>query len=119
MVSPLTGNLIPLPHQLTALSEALLGDRIRFLLADEVGLGKTIEAGMIFKELKRRGLVKRVLVVAPKGLVLQWICEMKKHFGETFHLIIPGRGEMENRYCVYSDKGEETYSILYDYIVKK
>jgi SNF2 family DNA or RNA helicase len=40
---------------------------VRFLLADEVGLGKTIEAGLIFKELKLRGLVRRVLVVAPKG----------------------------------------------------
>ena len=38
-----------------------------------VGLGKTIEAGLIFRELKLRGLVKRVLVVAPKGLVTQWV----------------------------------------------
>ena len=65
------------------------GDRIRYLLADEVGLGKTIEAGLIFRELKLRGLVKRVLVVAPKGLVTQWVQEMQTHFGEEFRLLTP------------------------------
>ena len=58
-------------------------------LADEVGLGKTIEAGLIFRELKLRGLVKRVLVVAPKGLVTQWVQEMQTHFGEEFQLLTP------------------------------
>jgi len=89
-VSPLGGSLIPLPHQIDALSRILSGDRIRYLLADEVGLGKTIEAGMVFRELKIRGMVKRVLVVAPKGLTYQWISEMKNHFGEDFHLFEPG-----------------------------
>jgi SNF2 family DNA or RNA helicase len=64
-------------------------DQIRYLLADEVGLGKTIEAGLIFRELKLRGLVKRVLVVAPKGLVTQWVQEMQTHFGEEFRLLTP------------------------------
>ena len=64
-------------------------DQIRYLLADEVGLGKTIEAGLIFRELKLRGLVKRVLVVAPKGLVTQWVQEMETHFGEEFRLLSP------------------------------
>ncbi|MEQ8189434.1 MAG: helicase-related protein, partial [Candidatus Eremiobacterota bacterium] len=113
LVSPLGSNLIPLPHQLNALSEAMSGDTVRFLLADEVGLGKTIEAGMIFKELKIRNLVKRVLIAAPKGLILQWIAEMKKHFAETFHLIIPGRSDMENLYKVYTDRGEETERLNY------
>src|ERR1035438_9142957 len=72
LLAPLEAGVIPLPHQLYALTRAVGEDRIRYLLADEVGLGKTIEAGLIFRELKLRGLVKRVLVVAPKGLVTQW-----------------------------------------------
>jgi len=65
------------------------GERIRYLLADEVGLGKTIEAGLILRELKLRGMVRRVLVVAPKSLVRQWQAEMRLHFGESFRLIEP------------------------------
>lgn len=64
-------------------------DRIRYLLADEVGLGKTIEAGLIMRELKLRGLVRRILVVAPKGLVTQWVSEMRLHFNEELQLILP------------------------------
>lgn len=90
LVAPLEGTVIPLPHQLLALQRAISGDRIRYLLADEVGLGKTIEAGLILRELKIRGLVRRILVVAPAGLVLQWQSEMKTHFNEDFRLILPG-----------------------------
>jgi len=89
LLAPLEAGVIALPHQLHALTRAVTGDRVRYLLADEVGLGKTIEAGLIFRELKLRGLVKRVLVVAPKGLVPQWVQEMQTHFGEEFRLLIP------------------------------
>lgn len=89
LLAPLTSSVIPLPHQLRALSRAIDRDRVRYLLADEVGLGKTIEAGLILRELKLRGLVKRALVVAPKGLVTQWVAEMRTHFGERFHLVLP------------------------------
>ena len=89
LLAPLEAGVIPLPHQLYALTRAVTGDQIRYLLADEVGLGKTIEAGLIFRELKLRGLVKRVLVVAPKGLVTQWVQEMQTHFGEEFRLLTP------------------------------
>ena len=115
VISPFGGNLIPLPHQLNALTKVLSGDMVRFLLADEVGLGKTIEAGMIFKELKIRGLVKRVLIVAPKGLVLQWVGEMKKHFNETFNLIIPGKISPDKLYTVLTDSGEEIFSNRLNY----
>src|SRR5438132_1454017 len=54
LVAPLEGTVIPLPHQLHVLQRAISGDRIRYLLADEVGLGKTIEAGLILRELKIR-----------------------------------------------------------------
>ena len=63
--------------------------RIRYLLADEVGLGKTIEAGLILRELKLRGMARRILVVAPKGLVRQWQAEMRLHFGEKLQFIDP------------------------------
>ena len=89
LLAALEGAVIPLPHQLAALERALASDRTRFLLADEVGLGKTIEAGLIFRELKVRGMVRRVLVVAPTGLVQQWSAEMSKHFGETFRVVVP------------------------------
>ena len=87
LVAPLEGSVIPLPHQLLALQRAISGDRIRYLLADEVGLGKTIEAGLILRELKIRGLARRILIVAPTGLVLQWQSEMKTHFNETFYFM--------------------------------
>ena len=89
LMAPLESRVIPLPHQLYALSRAVSGNRVRYLLADEVGLGKTIEAGLIQRELKLRGLVRRTLVVAPKGLVWQWVQEMENRFGELFHLLMP------------------------------
>ena len=89
LLAPIEASVIPLPHQIRALSRAVSDDRIRYLLADEVGLGKTIEAGLIMRELKLRGMVRRTLVVAPKGLVAQWIAEMRTHFDEDFRLFIP------------------------------
>lgn len=89
LLAPIGSSVIPLPHQIHALSRAVCDDRVRYLLADEVGLGKTIEAGLILRELKLRGLVTRVLVIAPKGLVTQWVAEMRTHFNEDFRLLIP------------------------------
>jgi len=89
LLAPIESSVIPLPHQIRALTRAISNDRVRYLLADEVGLGKTIEAGLIMRELKLRGLVKRTLVIAPKGLVTQWVSEMRFHFGETFQLVLP------------------------------
>jgi superfamily II DNA or RNA helicase len=89
LVAPLEGTVIPLPHQITALSRAMSGDSVRYLLADEVGLGKTIEAGLVLRELKIRGLIERILVVAPTGIVSQWVDEMRTHFNEDFRLVIP------------------------------
>jgi len=89
LLAPIESSVIPLPHQIRALSRAITGDRVRYLLADEVGLGKTIEAGLIIRELKLRGLARRMLVIAPKGLVTQWVAEMQTHFNEEFRLFIP------------------------------
>lgn len=89
LLAPIESSVIPLPHQVRALARAVSGHRVRYLLADEVGLGKTIEAGLIMRELKLRGLVKRTLVIAPRGLVTQWVAEMRTHFDEDFRLLIP------------------------------
>lgn len=89
LLAPIESSVIPLPHQLRALKRAIFSDRIRFLLADEVGLGKTIEAGLIMRELKLRGRVSRTLVIAPKGLVPQWVSEMDVHFGERLQPVVP------------------------------
>ena len=90
LLAPIEASVIPLPHQIRALSRAVSADRVRYLLADEVGLGKTIESGLILRELKLRGLVQRALVIAPKGIVTQWVAEMQTHFSEDFRLLVPG-----------------------------
>ncbi len=89
LLAPIESSVIPLPHQIKALSKAVSSNSVRYLLADEVGLGKTIEAGLIMQELKLRGMVQRILIVAPKGLVSQWVSEMYLHFNEKFQLILP------------------------------
>ena len=88
LLAPMESNVIPLPHQIHALSRAISGDRVRYLLADEVGLGKTIEAGLVMRELKLRGLIRRILVVSPKGIATQWVAEMQTHFNEQFQLVL-------------------------------
>ncbi|MBS90815.1 helicase-related protein [Sphingobium sp.] len=89
LLAPIQSSVVPLPHQLYALNRALSRDKIRYLFADEVGLGKTIEAGLVLRELKLRGMARRILVVAPKGLVRQWQAEMRLHFGEHLQYIEP------------------------------
>ncbi len=82
----------PLPHQLEAVYDYFLKlPRIRFLLADDPGAGKTIMAGLLLKELKIRGLVKRILIVTPANLTFQWQRELKDKFREDFEVV---RGEV-------------------------
>lgn len=78
----------PLPHQLEAVYDYFLRlPRIRFLLADDPGAGKTIMAGLLIKELKIRGLIKRILLVVPANLTFQWQREMKDKFREQFEIM--------------------------------
>ena len=78
----------PLPHQLEAVYEYFIKlPRIRFLLADDPGAGKTIMAGLLLKELKARGLVGRTLIVTPANLTFQWQRELKEKFRENFEVI--------------------------------
>jgi SNF2 family DNA or RNA helicase len=76
-----------LPHQQAAALRVLGPMRGRALLADEVGLGKTIEAGLVLKELLVRGLAHRALVLAPASLTLQWQEELATKFDERFEVV--------------------------------
>mgnify|MGYP003434143730 FL=1 len=73
-------NLKPLPHQIEVAKEVVENMNGKAILADEVGLGKTIEAGLILKEYMIRGLVKKVLILVPASLVSQWAYEMNSKF---------------------------------------
>ena len=78
----------PLPHQIDAVYYHILPNpRIRFMLADDPGAGKTIMAGLLFKELKYRGLVERTIIVVPGHLKDQWLREMKEKFQENFSIV--------------------------------
>ncbi|MBZ0275667.1 MAG: DUF3883 domain-containing protein [Anaerolineae bacterium] len=78
----------PLPHQFEAVYEHLLArPTVRALLAHDAGAGKTIMAGLLIKELKRRQGIRRVLIVAPAGLTTQWRRELLTKFGEDLTLI--------------------------------
>jgi superfamily II DNA or RNA helicase len=78
----------PLPHQVEAVYDFMLPlPRIRFLLADDAGAGKTIMAGLLLRELKLRGLVERTLIVAPANLAFQWQRELADRFREPFEVV--------------------------------
>ena len=75
------------PHQVSVVHKVISYYPHRFLLCDEVGLGKTIEAGMALKELRARGGAQRVLAIVPPNLVRQWQFEMRTKFNEPFAVL--------------------------------
>ncbi|MFP3040302.1 SNF2-related protein [Treponema primitia] len=78
----------PLPHQLEAVYDYLLKlPRVRFLLADDAGAGKTIMAGLLIRELELRGLAERILIVCPANLAFQWQRELKEKFETKFEVM--------------------------------
>jgi SNF2 family DNA or RNA helicase len=78
-----------LPHQIETVRRVLRHFRGRVLLADEVGLGKTIEACLLLREYLLRGIAKRVLILTPTPLVSQWSEELQSKFGLEF--LVPPR----------------------------
>ena len=99
----------PLPHQIEAVYGYVLKlSRIRFLIADDPGAGKTIMAGLIIKELKLRNLVKRILIVVPGHLMDQWRRELKDRFEESFNVL--------NRSLMNEVYGENVWD-AYDQII--
>ncbi len=124
LISALESRAIPLPHQIYALNRAISNERIRYLFADEVGLGKTIEAGFVLRELKLRGLIKRILIVTPKGLATQWVSEMATHFNESFKLVMGEDISSLQRFASTASQDDTTTSqqrpnpwLLFDQII--
>jgi len=129
------GKIDPLPHQVEAFVRMMamlrpqsgIAGRIRMLLADDVGLGKTIMVGLVLKELLLRNRIKRVLIICPSGLQIQWQEELKEKFNEEFTII---RGQIEgnpyeecNKAIISVDIGRNTektdllFSTQWDLIV--
>lgn len=97
----------PLPHQIEAVYHYMLRHpKVRFLLADDPGAGKTIMAGLLIKELKYRGLIERTLIVTPANLTDQWRRELKDKFNEVFQVV--NRSSMETLYGknVWEDRNQ-------------
>ena len=83
----LGGRVRLFPHQLHVAERASAADPVRWLLADEVGLGKTIEAALILNRLVHAGKVERCLVVAPDALTVQWLGELWRKYHQVFTLL--------------------------------
>jgi superfamily II DNA or RNA helicase len=110
MVSLRPGRVRLEPYQLVPVLRAIKMSRVRLLLADGVGLGKTIQAGMLIIELFARRLAHRVLIVSPAGPLLdQWNAEMRERFGLRFDIIDRTRLEEIRR-------GTELGANLFDHI---
>jgi len=95
------GPVMLFPHQAHAVSNTLNHFPHRILLADEVGLGKTLEAGAIIKRLINSGVTKRILILTPKNVTRQWLEELQTHFALKFWML-----ENNPKRLVSSDKGE-------------
>lgn len=100
----------PLPHQIQLVHRILSSGNYNWLIADDVGLGKTIEVGLLLAALKRKGQARRVLVVSPAGLVRQWQDELRYKFaqesriyGRDFNINEPGHWKLYDHVIVSID----------------
>ena len=96
------GRIDLLPHQLYIAEKVSSQRVVRALLADETGLGKTIEACLVLHRLLLTGRAGRVLVLAPEHLVHQWFVELLRRFNLTFRIVTPD-------YCAAFDKGTNPF----------
>ncbi len=85
--APLRAGIVPKNYQLEPLRKALALPRVNLFIADDVGLGKTIEAGLVLQELVLRQRVHRVVVACPASVLLQWRDELAQRFGLSFVII--------------------------------
>ena len=107
----------PLPHQIEAVYHYVMQNpRVRFLLADDPGAGKTIMAGLLLKELKYRGLVYRTLIVGPGHLKDQWVREMKEKFQENFVVVDKNVMDAHWGQNIFTEKNQVVTSI--DFIAR-
>jgi hypothetical protein len=101
--APFRAGIQLMDHQLTPLKKALQLPRVNLFIADDVGLGKTIEAGLVLQELLLRQRVEYVLIVAPPSVALQWQGEMQLRFGlhfEIYNRAFVGRRRQERGFVV-------------------
>ncbi len=87
LISPWESAVAPESYQLYPVLKALEMPRVTLLLADDVGLGKTVEAGLVLRELLARRRIRRVLVICPASLQLQWHDELSSKFGLEFVVV--------------------------------
>jgi ATP-dependent helicase HepA len=114
-VSPVQGLVGPrislIPHQLYIASQTARRFLPRVLLADEVGLGKTIEAGLILHRMLLAGRARRVLVLVPESLLHQWLVEMLRRFNLRFALFDQERFEASGSKNPFSDEQQVLCSL--------
>lgn len=99
-----TSLIDPLPHQITAVYDVMMGKQpLRYLLADDPGAGKTIMTGLLIKELMIRGDLHRCLIVSPGNLVEQWQDELQRKFHITFDILTNDRLEASTSGNVFAE----------------
>jgi superfamily II DNA or RNA helicase len=99
----------PRPYQLVPLLMALKQDPVRLLIADDVGIGKTIEAALIARELFDRGEVQRIAVLCPPHLAEQWQREFSQKFNLEFELVLAGTARRLEQACAANQSLFEVY----------
>lgn len=109
MMAVHTSNVEPLPHQISAVYEAMLPKQpLRYVLADDPGAGKTIMAGLLIRELLMRADAKRILIVSPGSLTEQWQDELLEKFGVIFDIFSREKQEQ----CASGNYFEETDQLI-------
>lgn len=99
----------PRPYQLTPLLMALRLDPVRLLIADDVGIGKTVEACLIARELLDRGEISRLAVLCPPHLTEQWQSELREKFHIQAELVLPGTARRLEQNCAVNQSIFEVY----------
>jgi len=102
----------PRPYQLVPLLMGLKLDPVRLLIADDVGIGKTIEAGLIARELIDRGEADRLAVVCPPHLAEQWQKELREKFQIDAELVLPGTATGLETRCAVGQSLFEVYPFV-------
>lgn len=119
LASPLHGAIQAEDYQLLPLWQAMRMPRVSLLLADDVGLGKTIEAGLIVSELIRRRRARRILVVCPASLRQQWVDELASKFSLEFDIVDRNRShQLRRRFGMDANPWRSLSRIVtsYDYL---
>jgi len=102
----------PRPYQLVPLLMALRQDPIRMLIADDVGIGKTIEACLVARELLDRGEVQRLAVLCPPHLAEQWQTELRNKFNIEAELVLPSTARRLEQVCALNQSVFDVYPFV-------